>query len=177
MCANPAPGALTVTGRVRYPARSFFKPRVPMSILCRLLLRLAVPLALLGAVAAGAQTLPTIRLSAGIHVITAEVAASDPARIRGLMFRERLAPNAGMLFIFDDKAVQCMWMRNTLIPLSVAFIDDDGRIVNIEDMQPHTENRHCATRPVRFALEMELGWFARRGLKAGSSIGGLPASR
>lgn len=143
----------------------------------RLLPALAVPLALLGAAPAAAQTLPTTRLSAGIHVITAEVAASDPARMRGLMFREKLAPNAGMLFIFDDRVVQCMWMRNTLIPLSVAFIDDDGRIVNIEDMQPRTETSHCATQPVRFALEMELGWFARRGLKAGSRITGLPAPR
>jgi uncharacterized membrane protein (UPF0127 family) len=120
-------------------------------------------------------TLPTVRLSAGIHVITAEVADSDPTRMRGLMFREKLAPNHGMLFVFDAKLVQCMWMRNTLIPLSVAFIEDDGTIVNIEDMQPRTENTHCARRPVRYALEMELGWFAKRGLGAGARIGGLAA--
>jgi uncharacterized membrane protein (UPF0127 family) len=127
---------------------------------------------------AQAQTaLPTTQLNAGIHLITAEVAANDPQRARGLMFREKLAPNHGMLFVFDAKTVQCMWMRNTLIPLSVAFIDDDGSIVNIEDMQPKTENSHCARKPVRYALEMELGWFTKRGLKSGSRLGGLPAAR
>jgi len=124
---------------------------------------------------AAAQSPPTntVKLNAGIHLITAEVAASDPQRVRGLMFRESLAPNHGMLFVFDSKAIQCMWMRNTLIPLSVAFLDDAGRIVNIEDMQPRTEQSHCARVPVRFALEMSRGWFAQRGLKPGTLIGGL----
>jgi hypothetical protein len=137
--------------------------------------------AMLGAVmvsVAHAQSaLPTTRLTAGIHLITAEVAANDPARARGLMFRERLEPNHGMLFLFDTKTVQCMWMRNTLIPLSVAFIEDDGSIVNIEDMQPKTESSHCAKRPVRFALEMEQGWFTKRGIKPGAKLAGLPAPR
>jgi hypothetical protein len=123
------------------------------------------------------STLPTTKLTAGIHLITAEVAANDPARARGLMFRERLEPNHGMLFLFDTKTVQCMWMRNTLIPLSVAFIEDDGSIVNIEDMQPRTESSHCAKRPVRFALEMEQSWFAKRGIKPGAKLAGLPAPR
>jgi uncharacterized membrane protein (UPF0127 family) len=170
--------ALTDTGRVRYPARSVYGSRSLIAMLLNRLvllpaLLLALPLALL--VPAAAQTLPTTRLTAGIHVITAEVAASDPARMRGLMFREKLGPNAGMLFVFDDKNVQCMWMRNTLIPLSVAFIEDDGRIVNVEDMQPRTETSHCARAPVRYALEMELGWFAKRGLTAGTKVAGLPA--
>ncbi len=118
--------------------------------------------------------LPTTRLNAGIHVITAEVAQDNPSRMRGLMFREKLAPNAGMLFVFDGKGVQCMWMRNTLIPLSVAFIDDDGTIVNIEDMKPLDEvTQHCSKKPVVFALEMTQGWFAQRGIKAGAKIGGL----
>ncbi len=121
--------------------------------------------------------LPTIRLSAGIHVISAEVAASDPSRARGLMFREYLAPNHGMLFVFDQKAIHCMWMRNTLIPLSVAFVDDDGTIVNIEDMAPRTETSHCARHPVRFALEMERGWFAKRGIGPGTTLTGLPRPR
>lgn len=130
------------------------------------------------AIAQGPQpVLPTIKLSAGIHLITAEVAASDPSRVRGLMFRESLAPNHGMLFVFDHKAIHCMWMRNTLIPLSVAFVDDDGAIVNIEDMAPRTETSHCARRPVRFALEMEKGWFAKRGIGPGARLGGLPGSR
>jgi uncharacterized membrane protein (UPF0127 family) len=120
----------------------------------------------------------TVKLSAGVHLITAELAADDPMRMRGLMFRQSLAPNHGMLFIFDAKMVQCMWMRNTLIPLSVAFIDDQGRIVNIEDMQPQTEDSHCARAPVRYALEMTQGWFAQRGLKTGAVISGIaPASK
>jgi uncharacterized membrane protein (UPF0127 family) len=135
----------------------------------------------LGLLAAGGRgsaqaTPPTVRLNAGIHLITAEVAADDPMRTRGLMFRAALAPNHGMLFIFEGKAIRCMWMRNTLIPLSVAFLDDDGRIVNIEDMQPKTEESHCARAPVRFALEMTRGWFAQRGLKAGAVIGGVPGA-
>ncbi len=121
--------------------------------------------------------LPTIKLSAGIHLITAEVAASDPSRTRGLMFRDSLAPNHGMLFVFDQKAIHCMWMRNTLLPLSVAFVDDDGTIVNIEDMAPRTETSHCAQRPVRFALEMEKGWFAKRGIGPGATLAGLPRPR
>jgi len=115
----------------------------------------------------------TVRLNAGVHLITAEVAADDPMRQRGLMFRETLAANHGMLFVFEGKDVRCMWMRNTLIPLSVAFIDDDGRIVNIEDMKPKTEDSHCARAPVRYALEMTQGWFAQRGLKPGAVIGGI----
>lgn len=117
--------------------------------------------------------LQTVRLSAGIHLITAELAADDPKRQRGLMFREALAANHGMLFVFDSKSIQCMWMRNTLIPLSVAFLEDDGRIVNIEDMQPRTEQSHCARAPVRYALEMSQGWFAQRGLKPGATISGI----
>jgi uncharacterized membrane protein (UPF0127 family) len=119
---------------------------------------------------------PTVKLTAGVHLITAEVAADDPMRMRGLMFRQALAPNHGMLFVFDSKSVQCMWMRNTLIPLSVAFLEDDGRIVNIEDMLPQTENSHCARAPVRYALEMTQGWFAQRGLKPGATIGGIAAN-
>jgi hypothetical protein len=118
--------------------------------------------------------LPSVKLTAGIHLITAEVANSDPTRMRGLMFRESLAPNHGMLFIFDSKATHCMWMRNTRVPLSVAFVEDDGEIVNIEDMAPRTEVSHCARRPVRFALEMEKGWFAKRGIRPGARVGGLP---
>jgi uncharacterized membrane protein (UPF0127 family) len=142
--------------------------------------RALLAFALCSAVHAGAaaqSTLPTTKLSAGIHLITAEVASRHTDLARGLMFRESLAPNHGMLFLFEAKSVQCMWMRNTLIPLSVAFIDDDGSIVNIEDMQPKTENSHCSLRPVRIALEMERGWFAKRGLKPGARINGLPSLR
>jgi uncharacterized membrane protein (UPF0127 family) len=127
------------------------------------------------AATAGAQPqppLPRVELQAGIHLIRAEVAANDTTRARGLMFRERLGANEGMLFVFQDKNRQCFWMRNTLIPLSIAFVDDDGSIVNIEDMQPKTEDSHCSARPVRYALEMEQGWFGKRGLKAGARLAG-----
>lgn len=132
--------------------------------------------------AAAAQTpppgqLPTVQLSAGMHLIKAELAASDPARARGLMFREFLPPNGGMLFLFDEKSRQCMWMRNTLIPLSVAFVADDGSILNIEDMEPRTEISHCSSGPARYALEMSRGWFAAKGIKPGMKIGGIPAPR
>ncbi|HQD83220.1 MAG TPA: DUF192 domain-containing protein [Quisquiliibacterium sp.] len=141
------------------------------------LLALLLPVAaLLSAADASAQpqpTLPRVQLQAGIHLISAEVAASHDTRARGLMFRERLGPNQGMLFVFADKATQCFWMRNTLIPLSIAFIDDDGRIVNIADMQPRSDDSHCSAAPIRLALEMEQGWFAKRGVGPGATIGGL----
>jgi len=130
---------------------------------------------LAGGQASAQSAAQTVRLTAGVHLITAELAANDPMRMQGLMFRESLAANHGMLFVFDGKSVHCMWMRNTLIPLSVAFLDDDGRIVNIEDMKPQTEDSHCARAPVRYALEMTQGWFAQRGLKPGALIGGIGA--
>jgi uncharacterized membrane protein (UPF0127 family) len=117
--------------------------------------------------------LPTQRLSAGMHLIQAEVAANAAQRQTGLMFRTKLPPNGGMLFVFDEKTQHCMWMRNTLIALSVAFIDDDGRILNIEDMHPNTETTHCARQPARYALEMDLGWFSKRGIRPGIKINGL----
>jgi uncharacterized membrane protein (UPF0127 family) len=117
--------------------------------------------------------MPAITLAAGIHLVRAEVANSFDTRARGLMFRDRLAPNQGMLFVFEETGRHCMWMKNTLIPLSVAFIQADGTIANIADMKPHDETSHCAVRPVPYALEMDRGWFAARGLKAGSRIGGL----
>ena len=121
----------------------------------------------------GPQKLPAITLNAGMHLIRAEVAADMTTRSRGLMFRQSLAPNAGMVFVFEDVSLHCMWMKNTLIPLSVAFIDQSGVIVNIVDMQPHNEKSHCATRPARYALEMNKGWFAERGIKPGAKLGGL----
>jgi len=114
--------------------------------------------------------LPTIDIQAGMHVIRAEVASEPGTRMRGLMMRERLGPNEGMIFVFPDKAEHCFWMKNTLIPLSIAFLDDDGTVVNIADMQPHSEANHCPARPIRYALEMEQGWFARRGIKPGSRL-------
>jgi uncharacterized membrane protein (UPF0127 family) len=142
--------------------------------------RVALALVLLVASTARAQApgtnsaqpkLPTVELSAGIHLIKAEVADRFETRMRGLMYRERLGANEGMLFVFQDKSPQCFWMKNTVLPLSIAFIDDDGAIVNIADMKPLDETSHCSARPVRFALEMEQGWFHRRGIRAGSALG------
>ena len=119
-------------------------------------------------------TLRTTKLTAGIHVITAEIASTPQSRMIGLMMRERLAPNHGMVFIFEDKSQHCFWMRNTLIPLSIAFLDDDGTVVSIADMSPKSEASTCPQRPVRYALEMDQGWFAKRGVTAGTKISGLP---
>jgi uncharacterized protein len=126
-----------------------------------------------GSAMAQQPQLPTIALTADIYVIEAEVADTPRTREIGLMWRKFMPQGAGMLFLFDRPAIQCMWMKNTLIPLSVAFIDERGRIVNIADMQPQTETSHCASRPVPYALEMNLGWFKRRGIAAGALIGGL----
>jgi len=131
-------------------------------------------LALAAAPALAQKTHPVVRLSAGIHLIQAEVVADYATRAQGLMHRKTLAPNGGMLFVFDDRSIHCMWMKNTLIPLSVAFIDDRGTIVNIADMEPHSEASHCAAQPVRYALEMNRGWFAARAIKPGARLGGVP---
>jgi uncharacterized protein len=117
---------------------------------------------------------PVISLNAGIHVIKAEVAAKDAERQQGLMYREKMGPNEGMVFLFEAPAGVCMWMKNTFIPLSVAFIDESGKIINIEEMQPQTMDSHCARKPARYALEMNLGWFKQKNIKAGSVIEGLP---
>jgi uncharacterized membrane protein (UPF0127 family) len=133
-------------------------------------------LALALAAAALAQDLPVVQLNAGMYLIRAEVAADFGSRAQGLMYRKQLPSNAGMLFVFDQPGEQCMWMKNTLIPLSVAFMDDGGTIINIEEMAPQTLDSHCARRPARYALEMNGGWFAARGIKPGMRIGGIPGS-
>ena len=131
------------------------------------------------ALAAAAQTgqpqnLSTTTLTAGMHNIRAQVAMAPEQRQIGLMFRKEMPTHEGMLFVFDEPSVQCFWMRNTLIPLSIAFLADDGTVVNTAEMQPQNDTSHCSTRPVRFALEMNQGWFAKRGVKPGSRIGGTP---
>lgn len=126
-----------------------------------------------------AQASPTefqvIPLSAGIQLIQAEVANTDSQREQGLMFREKLGANQGMIFVFDYLSRPCMWMKNTLLPLSVAFLDNTGTIINIEDMRAQTLDSHCAARPARYALEMNLGWFAKHGVVPGRKLGGLPS--
>lgn len=120
-----------------------------------------------------AQSLPVLELTAGFHRIEAEVASTSPARAQGLMHRKSMESQRGMLFVFTYDGLHCMWMKNTLIPLSVAFMDEKGHILNIAEMQPHSEQNHCAASPARYALEMNAGWFAQRGLKAGDAIGGI----
>lgn len=117
--------------------------------------------------------MPVAALSAGVHLIQAEVADSAQSRQEGLMFRRKLDRNRGMLFIYPESARHCMWMRNTYIPLSVAFMDESGNILNIDDMQPETENNHCAAKPARYALEMSYGWFKQRGIATGQRIAGV----
>ena len=120
------------------------------------------------------QRLQAITLSAGMHNIRAEVAATPEQRQMGLMFRRDLATHEGMLFVFEQAAPQCFWMKNTPTPLTIAFVADDGSIVNLADMKPFDEASHCSARPVRFVLEMNQGWFAKRGLKAGAKLAGPP---
>ena len=117
--------------------------------------------------------LPLLELFAGMHRIEAELAATSESRQIGMMKRTVMAPQRGMLFVFPEIAKHCMWMRNTLLPLSVAFLDENGRITNVEDMQPQTEDNHCALQPARYALEMNLGWFRSRGLGAGFIMTGI----
>lgn len=147
------------------------KPRSLFPLLAALIL-------VLPAVTASAQQkFKVIPLNAGMHVIQAELAASDRDRQQGLMFREKMGANEGMVFVFDAPATVCMWMKNTPLPLSVAFIDESGKIVNIEDMKPQTTESHCAKKPVRYALEMNQGWFKEKNIKPGSAINGLPQTK
>jgi uncharacterized protein len=134
--------------------------------------RVLFVLAVLLSAAARAE-LPVVQLATGMHLIRAEVADSMGTRMEGLMHRKSMPQGSGMVFVFEEAATHCMWMKNTLIPLSVAFIDEAGTIINIADMQPHSEQSHCATRPARYALEMNKGWFAQRGIKAGAKLRGL----
>ncbi len=122
-----------------------------------------------------AQTqLPRTMLSAGIHQIDVQVAATQEQQATGLMYRAEMPQNEGMLFVFDSPSRLCFWMKNTLLPLTAAFLSDDGTIVNLQDMKPLTQDSHCASKPVRYVLEMNQGWFLKKGLKAGAKISGSP---
>ncbi|GAA5169416.1 DUF192 domain-containing protein [Viridibacterium curvum] len=138
----------------------------------RILASLLLSLAALSAQAEVSFTRTALQI--GMYRIDAEVADTDAERQQGLMFRKSMAPNAGMLFVFPIASQHCFWMKNTDLPLSIAFIDSDGRIINIEDMKPQTETSHCALKPAQYALEMNKGWFKDKGLKAGSKVSGLP---
>ena len=120
------------------------------------------------------QRLQAITLNAGMHNIRAEVALTPDQRQKGLMYRRDLGQYEGMLFVFEEPMPQCFWMKNTPTPLTIAFLADDGSIVNLADMKPFDESSQCSAKPVRFVLEMNQGWFAKRGIKAGFKLGGAP---
>jgi len=118
--------------------------------------------------------LPRIKISAGMHLIDTQLATTEQQRATGLMFRKDMPQTEGMLFIFEQASQQCFWMKNTLLPLTAAFVANDGTIVNLADMKPQTTDSHCSSQPVRFVLEMNQGWFAKKGIRAGSKLGGEP---
>ena len=118
--------------------------------------------------------LQRIKLSAGMNVIDAQVALTAEQRQIGLMLRKDMPQHEGMLFVFEQPSQQCFWMKNTLLPLTAAFVTDDGTIVNLADMKPQTMDSHCSAQPVRYVLEMNQGWFAKKAIKAGSKLDGPP---
>ncbi|WP_295855284.1 DUF192 domain-containing protein [uncultured Xylophilus sp.] len=120
--------------------------------------------------------LPRTTLTVGMHRIDAQVAQTPQQREIGLMFRREMPQHEGMLFIFEQPGVQCFWMRNTLLPLTAAFVADDGTIVNLADMQPLSTASHCSAAPVRYVLEMHQGWFDKKRIKAGARLSGVPFS-
>jgi uncharacterized membrane protein (UPF0127 family) len=129
------------------------------------------------ALMAAAQDAPQMNLqrstlSAGMHQIEVQLAVTPAQRQTGLMFRKEMPQGEGMLFIFEEPTRQCFWMKNTLLPLTAAFVADDGTIVNLADMKPQTTDSHCSDKPVRYVLEMNVGWFAKKGIKAGSRLRG-----
>ena len=118
--------------------------------------------------------LPRIKINAGMFLIDVQLATTPEQREIGLMFRQQMPSAEGMLFVFSVPAEQCFWMKNTQLPLTAAFVADDGTIVNMADMKPQTTDSHCSKKPVRYVLEMNQGWFAKKGIKAGAKLGGEP---
>lgn len=156
--------------RFKYAASSLLKN-------CKRVIPLLAAAAFLAPGCSWAQEVPQLnlqrtRLLAGMHVIDAQVALTAEQREIGLMMRKEMAQHEGMIFVFEQASQQCFWMKNTLLPLTAAFVADDGTIVNMADMKPQTTDSHCSTQPVRYVLEMNKGWFAKKGIKAGSKLGG-----
>ena len=150
---------------------SYFRPMSPRDALLSFILLVNLT--------AWAQETPQldlqrVALSAGMHQIDAQVALSPEQHQIGLMFRKAMPQHEGMIFVFDQPTQQCFWMKNTVLPLTAAFVADDGTIVNLADMKPQTLDAHCSDKPVRYVLEMNLGWFAKKGIKAGSKLQGAP---
>ena len=120
--------------------------------------------------------LPLTDLYVGMHRLQTELAIDPRHRSIGMMWRQSMPENRAMLFVFEDQAIHCFWMRNTLVPLSIAFLRDDGSIVNIRDMQPQQDTQHCPEEPVRYALEVNQGWFDKRNIKPNHQVRDLPAA-
>ena len=118
------------------------------------------------------MNLQRVKISAGMYQIDAQVAATPLEQQIGLMFRKEMPQQEGMLFVFKQPSTQCFWMKNTALALTAAFVDDAGTVVNLADMKPQTTDSHCSAKPVRYVLEMNQGWFAKRGIKAGTKLGG-----
>ena len=120
-----------------------------------------------------ADGLPTVQLTINSHRLVAEIAATVETRTVGLMHRFSLKPDHGMVFVFNAPQPLTFWMKNTFVPLSIAYIGGDGKILNIDDMAPQTETGHSSQGLALYALEMKKGWFAERGIGAGSRVEGL----
>jgi uncharacterized membrane protein (UPF0127 family) len=118
--------------------------------------------------------LPVTTLDVAGHKVVTEIAATDTSRETGLMNRFSLKPDTGMIFVFAQPQPLAFWMKNTFVPLSVAYIDRDGKILNIEDMAPQTETTHWSVGDALYALEMRQGWFRDKGVVAGERVKGLP---
>ena len=156
-----------------------FPPRLHHICACgiHLLIALGLFLTLTSGMAQPVQGQPQMgltrtQLTAGMHRLDVQLAQTPEQHQIGLMWRKDMPAHEGMLFIFEKASKQCFWMRNTLIPLTAAFLDDDGTIVNLADMQPQSDESHCSHKPVRFVLEMNQGWFAKRQIQPGYKLGG-----
>lgn len=149
-----------------------FHHRLMLLALC-----LALPVSDVRAQVEAQPKLPTVQLRAGMHNIEAEVARTPEQQQLGLMARKSMAAHEGMLFVFPEKQALCFWMRNTLLPLTIAYVDDDGTVVTLADMQPLSDASHCASKPVRYALEMNQGWFKKRSIGVGFKLSGPMFSR
>jgi uncharacterized membrane protein (UPF0127 family) len=124
--------------------------------------------------AAGQPRLGTVELSLGAWVVTAELADSEQEREQGLMYRDSLGQDEGMLFAYEDEELRYFWMKNTSLPLSIAFINSSGRIMRIDDMEPFSENQTPSVFQAKYALEMHRGWYSTHGVRTGQVVGGIP---
>jgi len=158
---------------IKPPSPSHPRPGL-LTSLSALLLGALLSLAVPATAQEGPQKLPSVTLSLGMHKISAEVAQSPDERAIGLMHRSSMGASQGMLFVFEQAGQQCFWMKNTLLPLAIAFVADDGTIGNIDEMKPQTLDSHCSAKPVRYVLEMNTHWFDKRGIKAGARLSGAP---